>query len=188
LDTFGARGASTLVSYFATSQDLDWVLDGAQRDLLLRRAPGAFNDDRGNWGLVLAQSYFRLGDQARVREYSEEARKGFAAKLVQAPEHEESRVLLGLSLAYLGRNKEAVEEGERGLASARRPWNADTGPYMQHQLVRIYMLTGEHEKALDLLEPLMKTPYYLTPGWLRIGPNFDPLRKNPRFQKLVAGK
>ena len=61
------------------------------------------------------------------------------------------------------------------------------GPYIQHQLVRIYMLVGEPEKALDQLEPLLKIPYYLSPGWLKIDPNFDPLRKNPRFQKLVAG-
>jgi hypothetical protein len=49
------------------------------------------------------------------------------------------------------------------------------------------MLVGEPEKALDQLEPLLKIPHWLSPGWLKIDPNFDPLRKYPRFQKLVAG-
>ena len=98
-------------------------------------------------------------------------------------------VLLGLALAYLGRKEEAIREGERGVALSircrRMPYS---GPYIQHQLARIYILVGEPEKALDQLEPLLKIPYYLSPGWLKIDPNFDPLRSNPRFQKLVAGK
>ena len=57
---------------------------------------------------------------------------------------------------------------------------------MLHQLVRIEIEIGEHEKAIDHLEQLLKIPYNLTPAWLKIDPNFDPLRKNPRFQKLVA--
>ena len=95
--------------------------------------------------------------------------------------------MLGLALAYLGRKAEAVREGEASVALwpiATRPF-AD--PYVQHQLVRIHILVGNHEKALDLLEPLLKVPYHLTPGWLRIDPNFDPLRGNPRFESLAHG-
>ncbi len=51
---------------------------------------------------------------------------------------------------------------------------------------RVYILTGEHEKALDRLEPLLKIPYHLTPAWLEIDPNFDTLRQNPRFQMLIG--
>jgi hypothetical protein len=63
-----------------------------------------------------------------------------------------------------------------------------TGAYNQHQLVRIYLLVGEPAKALDRLEPLLKMPYYLSPGWLPIDPTFAPLKGNPRFDKLVAGR
>jgi hypothetical protein len=49
-------------------------------------------------------------------------------------------------------------------------------------------MAGDMEKAIDLLEPLLKVPYYLSPGWLKIDPGFDPLRGNPRFEKLAAGK
>ena len=66
--------------------------------------------------------------------------------------------------------------------------DAYAGAYLQHQLARIYLLVGEPEKALDQLEPLLKIPYYLSPGWLKIDPNFAPLRGNPRFERLVAGK
>jgi hypothetical protein len=97
-------------------------------------------------------------------------------------------VLHGLALAYLGRKAEAVREGERAVSLQPVTKDAYQGPYNQHQLARIYLLVGEPEKALDALEPLLKIPYYLSPGWLRIDPTFDPLRTNPRFQRLAAGR
>jgi hypothetical protein len=40
---------------------------------------------------------------------------------------------------------------------------------------------------MDQLEPLLKMPYYLSPGWLRIDPTWARLKDNPRFQRLAAG-
>jgi hypothetical protein len=59
------------------------------------------------------------------------------------------------------------------------------GAYNQHQLARVYLLLGEKEKALDLIEELAGIGYVLTPGYLRIDPNFASLKGHPRFEKLI---
>jgi len=185
--TQGVVEPTTLAAYFGTYWDLFWVLDDAQQQLLLRLSPSAFDGDRGTWGLVLAQTWYLRGETARARAYAVSARAAFEEQLRGTPENTGRQVALGLALAYMGRKYEAIRAGE--LATALVPLSKDAygGPYTQHQLARIYILTGEPEQALDQLEPLLKIPYYLSPGWLKIDPNFDPLRNNPRFQKLVAG-
>ena len=175
-----------LVAYTATYWDLVWALDDAQQRLLVGLDPDAFGD-RGSWGLVLAQAYALRGDQARARAYADSARITFEEVLLDAPDDDQVHVLLGLTLAYLGRKDEAMQQGERGVALMPSTRDAYSGSYNQHQLARIYMLVGEPEKALDQLEPLLEMPYFLSPAWLRIDPNFDPLRGNPRFERLAAG-
>jgi tetratricopeptide (TPR) repeat protein len=177
---------TALVAAFAVGDDLYWVLDETQRDVLLRLTPAAFDGDRATWGIVLAQAWALRGDQAKARECAEEARKGIVAQWAESRKAQPD-VLLGLALAYLGRKAEAVRVGEASVARAPIAKEPLTGPYVQHQLVRIHILLGNHDRALDLLEPLLKVPYHLTPAWLRIDPNFDPLRGNPRFDKLAHG-
>jgi TolB-like protein/Flp pilus assembly protein TadD len=178
---------TALVAFLANYQDLVWVLDEEQRELLLRLTPSAFDEDRGTWALCLVQAYAMKGDAVNVRTYAEEIRKAFEEQLRAAPDDAQRHVELGIALAYLGRKEQAIREGERGAALLPVSRDAYAGPYIQHQLVRIYALVGEPERALDQLEPLLRVPYYLSPGWLKIDPNFDPLRNNPRFQKFVAG-
>jgi tetratricopeptide (TPR) repeat protein len=154
---------------------------------VLALPPSAFDNDRGNWGIVLTQLYYLRGDRARTAVYADSAQIAFAEQSRAAPEDAQRHSLLGVALAYLGRKAEAVREGQRGVELQPISRDATTGPYMQLQLARIYLLVGEPEKALDQLEPLLRMPYYLSPGWLRIDPTFDPVRKNPRFRKLVEG-
>ena len=178
---------TAVVSSLATYWDLFWLLDEQQQQLLLRLPPSAFDDDRGAWGTALAAVYHLRGDEARARAYADSAVVAYEEQIKATPDNPQLYVLLGTMLAYLGRKDEAIRQGKRSLELAPISKDAYGGAYDQHQLARIYILVGEPDKALDLLEPLLKIPYYLTPAWLKIDPTFDPLRKNPRFQKLVEG-
>jgi TolB-like protein/Tfp pilus assembly protein PilF len=176
-----------LVAFVANAQDLGWALTEEQQQLLLRLTADAFDGDRAIWGICLAQAYAWKSDRANVRIYAEEARKAIEEQLRNVPGDAQRRVFLGLSLAYLGLKEEAIREGLRAVELLPISKDAINGPYLQHQLARIYIVVGEPDKAIDQLERLLKIPYYVSAAWLKIDPNFDPIRNNPRFQKLVAG-
>ena len=178
--------SAAVLFFFANYWDLFWVLDDAQQQQLLALPPSAFDNDRGAWAIVRAQTYWLRNDPAKAKVYADSAQLAMAEQLRATPDNDQRHVLRGLALAYLGRKAEAIQEGERGVAIMPVGRDAFGGAYDQHQLVRIYLLTGEPEKALDQLEPLLKIPYFLSPGLLRIDPTFAPLRGNPRFERLIG--
>jgi TolB-like protein/Flp pilus assembly protein TadD len=176
--------AGAFAAYVATYWDLFWVLDGPQQRLLVRLGPDAFDGNRAQWAICLTQVYALLGDRAHTQVYADSARQAYEEQLRTTPNDPQLTVFLGLALAYLGRKAEAVQAGERSLVLAPMSKDAYTASYVLHQVARLYALVGEPDKAIDRLETLLKIPYYVSPGWLKIDPAFNSLRKLPRFQKL----
>jgi TolB-like protein/Flp pilus assembly protein TadD len=174
-----------LVANFVMYGDFHWVLDEEWQDLLLRLGPAPFGGSQAGRCLALTHAHHLRGDVEQTLFFAEEARTAHAVLLADQPDDPHSNVQMGVALAYLGRREDALAFGRRGVDLLSLSRDALESPYIQLQMVRIHILLGEPEPALDLLEPLLEVPMGVMPGELRFDPLFDPLRDHPRFQALL---
>lgn len=180
--------APELVAFFAIYWDMYWVLDESQQQLLLRLTPAAFDNDRSLWGLALMSVYWLRGDRTRARAYADSAWQDTQAQLRAVPGDAQRQMIGALQLAYLGRKDEAIALGLQGMALNPISRDHINGPYHQQLMARVYLMVGQPEKALDMLEPLLTMPYFLSPGWLRVDPTFRELKGNPRYDRLLQSR
>jgi serine/threonine-protein kinase len=165
-----------LIAHMGAFLHMCWVLDDDQRRLLLRLGPGAFDGDRGMWGMAMAQAYGLRGEWALARAYADSALPSLQRTAAGNPKDGMARGQLGLALAYAGRHDEAVREAERAVQVEPVASNAITGPVVLHYLVLTYLRVGNREAATDRLAKLLRVPYFISPAWVRIDPSLAPLR------------
>jgi Predicted integral membrane protein len=134
------------------------------------------------------------GDQAAARKNFEATLTIFEAAVQQAPANALRHANLGLVYSFMGRKEEAIREGQRAVELMPDSKDAVFGPWMTGYLAMIYARAGEADSALPLLERLLTSPgpvdntnCCITQNDLRLRWQWDPLRNNPRFRKILAG-
>jgi tetratricopeptide (TPR) repeat protein len=94
---------------------------------------------------------------------------------------------LALADVALGRKEEAMQEGRRALEMRPISEDAFVGPCLAIELALVYACANQSDLAFEQLDILTKIPAgRLDYGDLKTFPGWDPLRKDPRFGKLLA--
>jgi serine/threonine protein kinase len=88
--------------------------------------------------------------------------------------------------AGLGRKQQAIEEARQAVDLMPIATDSVRGPWLVRNLAMVYAWTGERDLAIEQLEIIAKIPGGPTYGGLRLDPAWDSLRRDPRFEKLVA--
>ena len=154
-------------------------------------ASGYFNGELRFW-LGWAQEV--AGDNDAARESWRQARSEMEPFLKEQPDNYSLIGDLALINMDLGDKAAALALSDRAIAANPIEQNAVTGPVPIEVLARVTARMGEPDRAISVLQKLLSIPYSgafafgvpLTPALLRLDPMFDPLRNDPRFQKLVA--
>jgi len=144
-------------------------------------------------GAIEFSRVYAHGLVARMKGDIAGARAAFSAarqqqeKIVRADPNDGSQLcFLGLIDAALDRKEEALREGRRAVELLPVTKDALNGADILYFYAVICAWTGELDLAIEQLETLAKIPGGVSYGDIRLDPFWDPLRGDPRFEKIVA--
>ena len=126
------------------------------------------------------------GDEPGARKAFAAARQVFANRLTTKTDDPRALAVLAEVDAGLGEKERATEEARHAAELMPVTRDAYDGVLILQSVAQVYAWTGEKAKALALLRSLLRMPGYLSYGYLRVDPRWDPLRGDPGFEQFVA--
>jgi tetratricopeptide (TPR) repeat protein len=127
-----------------------------------------------------------MKDEAGARAALMHAKELAQTRVRETPDLADGHIQLGYVHAYLGEKAEAVAEAERAMQLLPESKDAFNGPDITEFAAKIFVAAGETDRAIDLITGLLKRPAALTVEMLKLDPEWDALRNDPRFQALIG--
>jgi len=151
-------------------------------------------------GVALPKSYLQAcvflmrGDTAKAQTGFEAARPAIEKLVKDSPQDGTRRAQLGLLYAFLGRKEDALREGKRAMELKPITHDVIEGAVIEAFYALICAHIGNTDEAINRIERLLTTPFAvdyddasITLSDLRTRWEWDPLRNDPRFQRILAG-
>jgi TolB-like protein/tRNA A-37 threonylcarbamoyl transferase component Bud32 len=127
------------------------------------------------------------GDERAARDAFLRARNELQQTLRYESGYAQGLCALGVVDAALGNKEDAIREGELAVKLMPASKSAIEGSVLTQYLAIIHAWTGDKDRAIEQLAEAAKLPgSHVTYGYLRLHPLWDPLRNDPRFEKIVA--
>jgi tetratricopeptide (TPR) repeat protein len=128
----------------------------------------------------------RKGDNEAARGAFESARSILEQRLIVKPEHARTLAVLAQVDAHLGRKDQALREAQHAVELMPISKDIYDGVLVLEGLDQVYTWSGDRDRAIELLQRLVKMPGYISYSRLKFNPTWDPLRGDPRFEQIVA--
>jgi len=126
------------------------------------------------------------GDPAKAEAAFTTARSEVEKTVEKQPDFAGALSLLGMIDAGLGRKDKALREGRRACELLPISKDALDGVSLAANLAKICAWIGEKDLAIEQIAAVERVPNDLSYGLLKLDPIWDPLRGDPRFEKIVA--
>src|SRR5262245_10734427 len=126
------------------------------------------------------------GDSARAIAAFSTARTILERRLVDKPEHARTIAVLAQVDAGLGRKELAIREAQHAVDLMPITKDIYDGALVLEGMAQVYTWSNEPDRAIELLQKLVTMPGYTNYARLKLHPMWNPLRGDPRFEKIVV--